>query len=184
MAVAVVMLGSMLSAALCLAQPQDQPNSSQQESLKKFLREYEGDPYPPFEKEEATRYSAALTDLKDDGTEELIVYITGRAQCGSGGCRMLILAPEGNSYRVIAETTITRPPIRVLATKSNGWHDIAVRVQGGGILHPYEVRLSFDGKTYPSNPTRSPARRLTEKVDGKVVVPVTALTEGGKPLYP
>jgi len=89
---------------------------------------------------------------------------------------MLILSPEGASYRVVTETTITRLPIRVLATKSNGWHDISVVVAGGGIQPAYDAVLSFDGKSYPSNPSTPPARRLNGKAEGKIVMPVT--TEG------
>jgi hypothetical protein len=121
-----------------------------------------------------TRYVAAFVDLRDDGTQEVVVYITGREWCGSGGCVMIVLAPMGSSYKVIAETTITKLPIRVLSTKSHGWHDIAVRVQGGGILHPYEAKLSFDGRKYPGNPSVPPAKRLTQRVTGPEVISLTA----------
>jgi hypothetical protein len=86
----------------------------------------------------------------------------------------LILIPKRSSYTVVTRITSTRLPIRVLTTKSKGWHDIAVRVQGGGIMHPYEAKLSFNGKTYPSNPSTPPARRLAQKVAGEVVVPLNA----------
>jgi hypothetical protein len=93
---------------------------------------------------------------------------------------MLVLEPKRTSFRVVTETTITRLPIRVLATKLNGWHDISVRVQGGGIQPGYEARLSFDGKTYPSNPSVPPAQRVVGKIAGEVVVPLSA---EGTPLY-
>jgi hypothetical protein len=164
-------------APACFAQPQQHQTSlGHDDALKKFLQEYLGEPYPPFEQERATRYSAAFVDLKNDGAKEVIVYVSGRGWCGTGGCVMLILAPEGNSFRVVTKTTITRLPIRVLATKSNGWHDLSVVVAGGGIQPGYDAVLSFDGKTYPSNPSTPPAGRLGGKVDGKTVMPVT--TEG------
>jgi hypothetical protein len=93
---------------------------------------------------------------------------------------MLILAPEATSYRVVTKTTITRLPIRALTTKSNGWHDISVVVAGGGIQPGYEAVLSFDGETYPTNPSTPPARRMKGKVRGKIVLPVTS---EDKPLY-
>jgi hypothetical protein len=145
--------------------------------LKTFLQEYFRDPSIPDDK--TTRYFPAFVDLRDDGEKEVIVYVSGRYTCGTGGCFTLVLVPEGSSYRVVTQTTITRPPIRVLTTKSKGWHDIAVVVAGGGI-QPGEAILSFDGETYPSNPTTPPARRLTEKVAGETVVPRDA---EGKPLY-
>jgi hypothetical protein len=105
--------------------------------------------------------------------KEVIVYLSGRGWCGSGGCVMLILAPEGETYRVVTKTTVTRLPIRVLTTKSNGWHDISVEVAGGGIQPGYEAELSFDGKSYPSNPTVTPAHRSNGKVQGRTVITET-----------
>jgi len=77
--------------------------------------------------------------------------------------------------------TVAQQPIRVLDTKSNGWHDLGVWVQGGGIQPGYEARLSFDGKEYPSNPTVPPARPLTANVSGRIVVPQST---PGESLYP
>jgi hypothetical protein len=171
-------LAAALFAVLCatsfaIAQPKP-------DRLTEFLQNYLGELYPPFEQQGETRYCSAFVDLKDDGTKEVIVYLSGRGWCGTGGCNMLILAPEGTSYRVVTKTTITRLPIRVLATKSNGWHDISVVLAGGGIQPGYEAELSFDGKTYPSNPSVSPAHPLVGEVRGKTVVPVTAKD---KPLH-
>jgi hypothetical protein len=136
---------------------------------------------PSSDETKTTQYVSTFVDLNDDGTQEAIVYLTSDGWCGSGGCTTLIVAPEGSSYKVITKITITRPPIRVLTTKSTGWHDIAVGVHGGGIMHAYEAELSFDGKTYPSNPSMPPARRLLEKVAGEVAV---SATEKATPLYP
>jgi hypothetical protein len=176
--VAVVGAGFMLLAALCFARPQHQPNSKQEDSLKLFLQDYLADSRS--DERESTRYFPAFVDLKDGGTQEVIVYVTGRSWCGSGGCRTLVLAPKGSSYEVVTHATITRPPIRVLTTKSNGWHDISVWVQGGGIQPGYEAELPFDGKTYPSNPSVPPARRIVQEIAGEVVIP---LTGKGIPLY-
>lgn len=123
---------------------------------------------------------SAFVDLKDDGVQEVIVYFVSNKWCGSGGCTALILAPEGSSYKVVTKITVTRLPIRVLATKSNGWHDIAIPVHGGGIVHAYEANLSFDGEKYPSNPTVPPAKPLIGNVPGTVVI--SDATEG-KSLY-
>ena len=163
----------------CAGQTVREPTPKQTESLRTFLQKYLGEPYPPFEREGPTKFSSAFVDLKD-GTEEAIAYITGRGWCGTGGCNMLILAAQGTSYSVITSTTITRLPIRVLATKSNGWRDISVVVGGGGIpIH--EARLSFNGTEYPSNPSVAPALPLSEQVPGKTVIPVAIRDE---PVYP
>jgi hypothetical protein len=179
MTVAVVAFGLMVLASTCLAQPQHRLSSDQVNSLKKFLQNYVGNS----DDDRTTEYSSAFVDLRDDGTQDVIVYLTGDGWCGSGGCTTLILVPKDSSYEVVTKITIVRPPIRILVTKLNGWHDIAVRVQGGGIIKAYEAKLSFNGRTYPRNPSVPPARRLVEKVAGEEVVPITALIEKGTPLY-
>ncbi len=160
------------------AQQRDQQTAAQRDSLRTFLRDYVRDPRYDYE---ATRYFAAFVDLRDEGPQQVIVYFTDRYSCGSGGCTTLILTPESSSYKVVTSITIARLPIRVLNTKFNGWHDIGVWVEGGGIQPGYEALLSFDGITYPRNPSVLPARRLERKVPGEVVVPRG--TEG-TPLFP
>jgi len=179
----IVTTGLVVGLMLATGFPQTvrKPTSKQAESLRTFLQKYVGEPYPPFEREAPTRYSSALVDLNDDGTKEVIVYLSGRGWCGTGGCVMLILAPDGECYRLVTETTITRPPIRVLATKSNGWHDISVLVAGGGIQPGYEAELSFDGETFPSNPSVVRAHPLKNKVHGKTVISEMSKEEA---LYP
>jgi hypothetical protein len=147
------------------------------ESLKSFLQDYLRTPGRP--DDESTRYLFTFVDLADDGKQEAIVYVAGRSWCGSGGCTTLVLARDA-SYKVVTKITITRLPIRVLPTKSHGWHDLAVWVQGGGNPRGYEAELSFDGKSYPSNPSVFPARRLRENLDGEIVV---SSTDEGLPLY-
>jgi hypothetical protein len=146
---------------------------TREDSLKRFLQKYDDD--------RTARYSRAFVDLNGDGKDEAIVYSTGRSWCGSGGCNTLVLTQEGGTWRLVTSITITWPPIRVLASRSHGWHDISVWVSGGGIRPGYEAELSFDGKTYATNPSVPPARPLAAKVDGKVVI---LSSEGATPLYP
>src|SRR5215469_8863420 len=82
----------------------------------------------------STAYTAALVDLRDDGSKEAIAYLSSTGWCGTGGCTLLVLAPSGASYKLITKTPIVRLPIRVLTTKTNGWHDLSVVVGGGGCL--------------------------------------------------
>lgn len=134
-----------------------------------------------FSNEDKTlRYASGFVDLRDDGTEEAIVYLIGQNWCGSGGCNTLILAPQGASYRVVSSITITHSPIRILATKTHGWHDIGVLVVGGGIRNGYETKLSFNGRTYRTNPSVPPAQKRTEKQKGQIVISPDAQ---GVPLY-
>jgi len=163
--------------------------TSQQARLEAFLRHYVGP--QSSEDNRDTRYESAFVDLTGHGAHEAIVYLMGRQWCGSGGCTTLVLAPRGTSYRVVAYLTTTWPPIRVLARESQGWHDIAVWAQGGGVQPGYETDLYFNGRTYRGrdNATMHPSKRLRErKLTGKTVIPSTPRTsnapEIGKPLYP
>lgn len=136
---------------------------SSADSLKKFLQTLDND--------KATRYIVAFEDLNDDGSPEAIVYMLGVQWCGSGGCDTLILGQRGRSWKMVTDVSITSPPVRVLPSTSKGWHNLGIWVGGGGIQTGYEVELTFDGKTYPENPTIRPARRLKKKTSGKVVIP-------------
>ena len=173
-AVAALLMGGCLSATTCLGQ-----TPKPEGKLQQFLRNYLAD--PPSEIDKTTKYAAAAVHLSESAKDNaVIIYIMGQNWCGSGGCRMLVLEPDGNSYRVIGETTVTHLPIRVLRGMTKGKHEIGVRVQGGGIQPVYEAILPFDGKTYPSNPSMPPAKQSAEKARGIIAIPATAET---KPLY-
>ena len=152
--------------------------TAQEEPLRRFLRSYVGGPNSNEGK--VTRYFAAFVHLRDDETQQVIVYLSDDGWCGSGGCTMLILEPKSETYRLVTKVMTTRPPIRVLRTKTNDWHDIGVHVQGGGVVHAYDAKLPFNGKSYPISPSRT-AQRLTTETPGEIVVP-TGVT--GEPLYP
>jgi hypothetical protein len=155
-------------ASLAGAQPRaDTLPSSVDQSLKQFLQT---NAPKNNNNDKTTRYIAVFRDLNGDGTPEAIVYFMGRRWCGSGGCLMLILKQDGSSWEYVTKTTITRLPIRVLTHVSHGWHSISVWVQGGGIRRGYEAELRFNGKTYPTNPTVPPARRLKKKPAGEDVI--------------
>lgn len=158
--------GLLIFALTCVAQTHKKPHrtTAQEDSLRKFLKNYAT--ASDFPNVNATRYIAAFVHLREDDTQQVIVYFMGPAWCGTGGCTSLILAPNGSSYTVITEMSVAGQPIRVLKAKSHGWHDWGVWVEGGGIQPGYEARLSFDGKKYPSNPSLPPAQQLGKGVAG------------------
>jgi len=96
----------------------------------------------------STVYGYALADLNDDGRREAIVWISARNICGTGGCKLAVFRKNKAGWKLLSSTAITRPPIRVLSSKTNGWHDIGVIEAGGGVREPYEGRLRFSGKNY------------------------------------
>jgi hypothetical protein len=125
-----------------------------------------------------TRITAVRVN-SDNGKAEDVVYVSGQRWCGSGGCTLLILEPAESTFKVLGKVTIVQLPVRLLPSTKNGYPDIGVTVQGGGVLAGYAAVLSFNGKTYPRNPSLPPARKATA-VDGKVII---ANTEGSVPLY-
>lgn len=167
--------------AVSFAQTQPQPNSKRDDTLKTFLQNYLADSRS--DSREPTRYSPAFVDLRDVGTQDIIVYVTGSFWCGSGGCTMLILAPKGLSYKVVTKIFAARSPIRILKSKSNGWHDISVTERGGyggDAPYTYEAKLSFNGKVYRISPQDPATPRLVENLPGDIVIPAT---EEGTLLY-
>lgn len=126
-----------------------------------------------WEIDRTTRFCSATEDLNGDGIAEVIVHVTGRGVCGTGGCPTLILRRKRNTLSIVSNIAITRGPIRVLTTSSHGWHDISVVVAGGGIRPGYSARLSFDGNSYPRNPSVPPAVRLLTMPEARIVLPST-----------
>jgi hypothetical protein len=143
--------------------------------LKEFLQKYIGTSNA---ETKTTEYSAAFVDLKGDGAKEVIVYLSADGWCGTGGCTMLILAPEGVSYRVVTRIPAVRLPIWVFNTKSNGWRDIGVGARINGVEPLYEAILSFDGQTYPSGLADAP--RSNGRHQGRIVMSEATASE---PLY-
>lgn len=120
-------------------------------------------------------YSVTLIDLNEDGKREAIVYVVGSSVCGSGGCSLLVLTPSARGYRLVTTTTVTHLPIYALKARTNGWRDLSVLVAGGGILPGHYVRLRFNGRKYPSNPTIAPAIAMRGKPDGILLLDSNSL---------
>lgn len=124
------------------------------------------------------RYSVVFADLNGDDQPEALVYAvatTGGGEadlCGSGGCDLYVLSLTSTGYHEVGRVSISHPPIRILRTTTKGWHDISVRVAGGGINPGYDARLQYNGVAYPGNPSVPPATRLGNNVG---VVAITAM---------
>jgi hypothetical protein len=125
----VVLLCSAIAVFTCVVAAQQKTETKTappDESLRRFLQTQADD--------KETQYIAVLRDLNGDGIPEAIVYLVGNEWCGSGGCNLFILRKDGTSWKVVTSVTITHPPVRELNGTSNGWHNIGVRVGGGGII--------------------------------------------------
>lgn len=172
--VAVIALAGMWAfTCASAAQPKNEDTNPQ---LKSFLKEYLKR-YPPL-LAQGLHYSAASVSLDGPSEREYFVYLASRWWCGSGGCAALLLEQQGPSFRVLERFTLARLPIVILPSKSNGWHDISMLVQGGGTTYGREVILRYDGHRYPSNPSMAP--ELPAKLAGQGTV--LPLREQGTPL--
>lgn len=101
-------------------------------------------------------YSRAEADLDGDGKNEVLAYVGGPLMCGTGGCNLVVLKRDGEGFRQVGDLSVVQLPVGVLSTRTNGWRDLAIMVSGGG--KPGGVmRVPFDGTSYTSNPTISPA---------------------------
>lgn len=125
------------------------------------------------------RYSFAQISLNGSSPQQVFVYLAGPGWCGTGGCAAFLLEPKDASFTIIDRFTLARLPIRILPSSTNGWHDIAMPVQGGGIINERMAILRFNGRAYPSNPSMAP--KLAENVGGLgTEVPLSAQ---GAPVY-
>ena len=138
---------------------------SDKDSLRQYLQTVSSN--------KTTRYLSAFPDLNSDGLPEAIVYLLGNEWCGSGGCTTLVLSRDGSTWQIVSTITLTSRPIRILQGITNGWHNIGVLVQGGGVQKSYEAELSFDGKSYQKNPSIQPAKSIEENSLGTNVIKST-----------
>ena len=130
-------------------------------SVKAYIHDHLGD---------TKGYRYAQTDLNNDGKPEAVIYVTDPQYCGSGGCNLVVLTPQGSGWRQALNATVAQPPILVLAGTTHGWHDIGVSVHGGG-ASPHVARLRFDGVRYPDNPTLAPAEPMSMNMGVVLIAP-------------
>jgi hypothetical protein len=128
-----------------------------------------------------TRYSYATFHLSETAEAQIIVYVTGRGWCGTGGCTLLILNPKGSSYDVVGRITIVLLPVEVLRSTTNGWHDIAVRAKGVSMGHQFTAVLKFNGGKYSGSPWETGTRF---PIESQLKGTTLSLTRDGKLLYP
>ena len=160
------LLHVVLVMALCCCQDSTRPNASDTEAsgirqprtrppvaIKNVTSVIDADLFSNDIAPPDTKYFLAQHDLNADGLEEKIVYVTGSSICGSGGCQLYLLTPYRNSFHIIGNVSIARPPIRLLNSYSHGWRDLSVHVSGGGIHPGFDAHLKYDGKGYPANPS-------------------------------
>jgi hypothetical protein len=126
----------------------------------------------------STRYYYDRIDLSGDGQPEALVYLNGSYSCGSGGCTMLVMEPQGSAYKVVSKMTLVHAPVIVSTEKTAGWNDLVISVAGGGAEAHY-ARMQFDGSKYPRNPTTAPEVAPNTTINGTAVIGDDMTGNGG-----
>ncbi len=133
---------------------------------------------PPLRNFEPTSYLFAFVDLTGEEKQQAVVYLTGRQWCGSSGCQMLVLTRDRSSFKVISRIPGVKLPIRVLHTRSHGWRDLSVFIQGGGTLDGYNEVIKFDGDRYREQDS---SRTRIAQLGGSIIL---SRKDKEVPLYP
>ena len=125
------MVRLMLFILLCPALSYPLVNPADAQEAKKVIPSAQGlSPEQVVQRSEAwpspARFTTVISKLDDSGGTEAIVYQTGTAWCGTGGCPTYILRQTGATWEIVSRTLATRPPIYILNNVSNGWHSIGV----------------------------------------------------------
>src|SRR5262249_10800225 len=103
-----------------------------------------------------------------DGNDEILVYVTAKDACGSGGCDLLVMKKDRGGYQVLTAISLAWVPLVVSNRRTKGWNDLILWQRSYGEEDPsYYAVLRFDGRSYPTNPTVEPAVPLREAVEGK-----------------
>jgi hypothetical protein len=100
-----------------------------------------------------TRYYYNRVDLNGDKNPEILVYVFGGGNCGTGGCNALLFHKVRGKYKLTVTFGPVRNPIIVSQHKTKGWNDLIFFNSGGGIIPGYFSVCRFNGKNYPDNPT-------------------------------
>lgn len=114
---------------------------------------------------ELPKFRHASVDLNDDHELDAVVLLLGPSWCGSGGCTLLVLQGHEGKFTVRSTASVTLEPIRQALEQRHGWNSLVVHSRGRG-----EVLLRFDGKKYPSNPSRQPVASKRQLASARVLI--------------
>ena len=125
-----------------------------------------------------SEYSVAIAQLDGAGAKEAVVIFTGSHYRGSSGCSMKVLRRlKTGSYGVVSNLTLCRKNgIWVSPKTHKGWNDLVIHVSGGGAVAGKRL-LTYNGNSYPRNPSTQPGfEGADEKLRKIVFTPVPAPT--------
>ena len=105
----------------------------------------------------ATGYQYVRVDLNDDGLRDALMLLNRPYGywCGTHGCTMLVFKAHSDKFTLVNAIQPVRAPVHISVMKSNGWKNLVMRVSGRWDKAK-DVALLFDGKKYPSDPSKLP----------------------------
>lgn len=106
------------------------------------------------------RYIYFQEDLNDDKKDEILVFLWGDNYSGTGGGTLMIF---NNKYDLISRSTVVNLPIIISKNKTNGYKDIMVKVEGGGVNKGFYSLLKYENKKYPLNASMQEKVNLDKK---------------------
>jgi len=101
--------------------------------------------------ESSRKFAIYEYDLSGDGRKEIFVGTTGSYFCGSAGCTIFLLSPDG---KLLTQFTVSAKPIVISHDRTNGWEDLYIKSNG-----QFHV-MKFNRESYPSNPSVQPISKI------------------------
>ena len=166
----VVLSGLLLLASAAVAAAPSKSSNSEEAQFRRWLVQYLKNDRDDRDLHNLV-YAYALIDLNGDGRDEAIVWARDEYRCGTGGCDLEVIVQDEAGWKPFSSTSVTRPPIKLLSTRTRGWRDLTAWEAGGGIEHPYEARLRFNGTDYEIHwPTDWTGRNKARRLFGRTLI--------------
>lgn len=120
-----------------------------------------------------TQYEFTRIDLDNDGRRDGIILMKTPHQywCDINGCNMAVFKAHNDGFRLISEVAPVRGPLIVSDNRTNGWHDLIIRVSGRMGWSAKNVALQFDGHSYPLRPEFEKALYASNTLSGTRIFP-------------
>ena len=95
--------------------------------------------------------SARFWTSRLPGTSLILAYVQSQGDCGTGGCTLLLLRPNGASFKVESYYPAILRPVTLLPTRHSDQPDLGVRCRCASTENGwavYQVPLRFNGWRY------------------------------------
>lgn len=121
-----------------------------------------------------TSYEFSRIDLDGDGRRDgiAVMRLPFNQWCTGDGCMMVVFKASEDDFARVSEITPVRTPVTISKTRTNGWHDLLMRVDGHLEWPAKSVALRYDGVGYPQDPFYEPGiQAMNEMAEGVSIFP-------------